>query len=141
MYLRKPFSYGQRSRCESISKECMWDTSLTVWFIVLNFHHSYFFYLPRKYISLPITHEIDLSSPHQVMHSENVTDHDLFQFLLSERRAESEFDTERTAIDLLTDFGRKHRSSSFPIILILSHPMLISFEHRRGVGPIRTISN
>jgi hypothetical protein len=45
----------------------------------------------------------------EVMHSEDIADHDRLKSLIDARRAEAESDTEREGIDTFIDFEKKHR--------------------------------
>jgi hypothetical protein len=47
----------------------------------------------------------------EVMHSEDIADHDRLKTLIDTRRAEAESDTEREGIDTFMDFEQKHRKS------------------------------
>jgi hypothetical protein len=46
------------------------------------------------------------------MHSENISDHDLFASLLEKRSAEVQTEAERAALDNISSFEGKHRMSS-----------------------------
>jgi hypothetical protein len=56
----------------------------------------------------------------EVMHSEDLADHDRLKSLIDARRAEAQSDVERSGIDMFMDFEIKHRTSYLLSIARLS---------------------